>query len=102
LQHPRDYSRDAIAMWRVIVAESLDGQATPADFLRRARAQFAGGVRVREPGAEPPDGWPRSWPVTVADVVAAPDETPGPERHIERVRNWAASIRATLDERLGP
>jgi hypothetical protein len=93
LQHPGGYSRDAIRMWRVIIAESLDGVSTPAAFLERARAQFSGGVRVREPGAEPPEGWPRTWPVTAADVVAAPDAPV----HIERVRRWAASIRDTLD-----
>jgi hypothetical protein len=93
LQHPRGYSRDAISMWRLIIAESLDGVSTPADFLARARAQFAGGVRVREPGAEPPDGWPRQWPMTAADVVDTPDAA----THIDRVRQWAASIRAMLD-----
>lgn len=92
LQHPRGYSRDAIRMWQVIVAESLDGVSTPANFLERARAQFSGGVRVREPGAEPPDGWPRRWPMTAADVVDTADAA----AHSERVRQWAASIRATL------
>jgi len=94
LQHPRGYSRDAIRMWRVIIAESLDGVSTPANFLERARAHFSGGVRVREPGAEPPDGWPRTWPVTAADVVDTPDAA----AHIERVRQWAESIRGTLDD----
>src|ERR671920_2146456 len=57
LQHPRGYSRDAIRMWRVIIGDALDGNATTADFLQQARTQFGGGVRVREPGAEPPDEW---------------------------------------------
>jgi len=97
LQHPRGFSHDAIRMWRVIVAESLDGISTPADFLRRARSQFSGGLRVREPGAEPPPGWPRVWPMTVADVIVPPDETPSADGHIERVRRWAAAIRERLD-----
>ena len=92
LQHPRGYSGDAIRMWRVIIAESLDGLSTPANFLERARAHFSGGVRVREPGAEPPEGWPTRWPMTAADVVGAPDAA----AHIERVRQWAASIRAVV------
>ena len=98
LQHPRGFSRDAIRMWRVIVAEALDGQTSPDEFLLRARAQFSGGIRVREPGAEPPEGWPRSWPVTVADVITSDGETPDADEHISRVRRWAESIRATLDE----
>ena len=100
LQHPRGFSRGAIEMWRVIVADSLDGLATASDFLRRARAQLGAGVRVRvrEPGAEPPEGWPRTWPMTVADVVAPPGEEPDAGRHVDRVRQWAASIRTTLDE----
>jgi hypothetical protein len=93
LQHPHNYSRDAIRMWRVIIAESLDGLSTPANFLQRARAQFSGGVRVREPGAVPPDGWPHLWPATAADVVGSTDA----DDHIERVRQWAESIRSTLD-----
>ena len=98
LQHPRGYSRDAIRMWRVIVADSLDGLSSPEEFLVRARAQFSGGIRVREPGAEPPEDWPRTWPMTVADVIAPAGETPDVDGHIERVRRWAAAIRATLGE----
>lgn len=97
LQHPRGYSRGAIDMWRIIVDESLDGVSTPADFLRRARGQYAGAVRVREPGAEPPPGWPTSWPMTVADVVARDGKMVDSERYTQRVRQWAASIRATLE-----
>ena len=96
LQHPRGYSRGAIDMWRVIVDESLDGVSTPTDFLHRARGQFAGGVRVREPGAEPPERWPTSWPLTVADVVARDGEAMDAEAHVSRVRQWAESIRAAL------
>lgn len=93
LQHPRGYSRDAIRMWQVIIAESLDGLSTPANFLERARAHFTGGIRVREPGAEPPEGWPHTWPMTAADVVDAPDATV----HIDRVRQWAETIRTILE-----
>jgi hypothetical protein len=98
LQHPRGYSRDAIGMWCTMIADSLDGVATPAEFLRRARAEFDGAVRVREPGSEPPAGWPQSWAMTVADVIVPTGETPDAAGHIERVRRWAASIRRALDE----
>jgi hypothetical protein len=100
LQHPRGYSRDAIRMWRVIIGDALDGNATAADFLQRARTQFGSGVRVREPGAEPPDEWPRTWSMTVADVIGPAGETPDADHHIERVRRWAESIRTTLDARV--
>ena len=99
LQPPRGYSRGAIDMWRIIVDESLDGVSTPADFLQRARGQVGGGVRVREPGADPPPDWPTAWPVTVADVVAADGETPDADAYAERVRQWAGSIRTTLRDR---
>jgi hypothetical protein len=89
LQHPRGYSRDAIRMWQIIIAESLAGLSTPATFLERARAHFTGGIRVRQPGAEPPEGWPHTWPMTVADVVAPHDEEPSASAHIERVLRWA-------------
>ena len=98
LQHPRGYSHDAIRMWRVMVGESLDGVSTPDDFLLRARMQFSGGVRVREPGSQPPEGWPHRWPVTVADVVVPVGEAADAGGHIDRVRRWAGSIRETLDE----
>lgn len=93
LQHPRGFSRDAIRMWQVIIGESLDGLSTPENFLERARAHFVRGLRVRQPGAEPPEGWPRVWPVTVADVVAPPDEEPSAGAHVERVLAWARSAR---------
>ena len=93
LQHPRGYSREAIDTWRTIIAESLDGVATHAMFLERGRRQFDGARRVREPGAEPPDGWPRRWSMTAADVAGSPDAA----AHIDRVRRWATSIRETLE-----
>lgn len=97
LQHPRGFSRGAIQMWRVIVSDTLDGLATPEDFLMRARAQLAGGIKVREPGAEPPENWPRTWPMTVADVIVPAGETADADGHVHRVRQWAESIRSTLD-----
>ena len=97
LQHPRGFSRAAIRGWRAIIAESLDGTATPAEFLRRARAQSDAKVRIRERGAEPPDGWPHTWSMTVADVVVPAGELPNADGHIRRVTEWAKAIRATLD-----
>ena len=97
LQHPRGFSRAAIRGWHAIIAESLDGTATPAEFLRRARARSDTKVKIREADAEPPDGWPRAWLMTVADVVVPRGEEPNAEGHIRRVTEWAKAIRATLD-----
>ena len=36
--------------------------------------------------------WPTSWPITVLDVCRVP-----PERYVESVRRWAASIIEVLD-----
>ena len=96
LQHPRGFSRAAIRGWRAIITESLDGTATPAEFLGRARAQSDARARIRERDAQPPDGWPRTWPMTVADVVV-PAEEPNADGHIRRVTQWANAIRTTLD-----
>ena len=97
LQHPRGFSRAAILGWRAIIAESLDGSATPAEFLRRARARSEAKVRIRERDAEPPDGWPRTWPMTVADAVVPPGDEPNAEGHVRRVTQWAKAVRETLD-----
>jgi hypothetical protein len=97
LQHPRGFSRAAIRGWRAIITDSLDGAATPAEFLRRARARSDAKVRIRERDAKPPEGWPSIWPMTVADVVVAPGETPNADGHIRRVTQWAKAIRGTLD-----
>jgi len=100
LQHPRGFSRAAIRGWRSIITESLDGAATPAEFLRRARAPSDAKVRtvrIRERGTQPPEGWPRAWPMTVADAVVPPGEEPNADGHIRRVTQWAKAIRETLD-----
>lgn len=97
LQHPRGFSRAAIRGWHTIIAESLDGTATPAEFLRRARTRSDARVRIRERDAKPPDAWPRTWPMTVTDVVVPPGDVPNADGHIHRVTQWAKAVRATLD-----
>jgi len=97
LQHPRGFSRAAMRGWRAIITESLEGTATPADFSRRSRAQSDANVRIRERDAQPPEGWPRTWPMTVADAVVPPGEEPNVDGHIRRVTQWAKAIRETLD-----
>ena len=96
LQHPRGFSLAAMRGWHTIITESLDRAATPAEFLRRARTRSDARVKIRERDAEPPDGWPRTWPMTVADVVVPSGDVPNAEGHIHRVTQWAQAIRETL------
>ncbi len=97
LQHPEGYVGAALAMWRQMLAQSLDGLATPKDLLQEARRRFEGPARVRETGAVPPPWWPATWPLTTADALPAVGEHASAQGHIDRVRRWAASIRAKLD-----
>ena len=97
LQHPEGATIEALAMWRRLIADVLDGSASTPELLRRAGRAFAGSVRVIEPGAQPPAWWPRQWPTTVQDVVPGEGEMLSSQSYVDRVRAWAASIRATLD-----
>jgi hypothetical protein len=97
VQHPSGHEPAVLSMWHELIADSLDGKATPADLMKRAGLRFEGAVRVRAPGAQPPDWWPRSWPVSVHDTVAPRGEAPNADGHIARVRRWAKATRATLD-----
>lgn len=97
LQHPEGYAAAAIASWRRIVADVLDGRVTIPGLRRGVGAQFEGPTRVREPGARSPDWWPRRWPLTAPDVVPAAKEPSTAEGHVTRVLAWAASVRETID-----
>ena len=97
LQHPSGHTPEVLTMWHELIADALDGRSTPSDLLRRAGERFAGAERVRAPGAEPPEWWPRTWSVTTNDAVAPAGETPTVDGHIARVRRWAKATRATLD-----
>ncbi len=97
LQHPEGYVGAALAMWRQMLAQSMDGVATPKELLREARRRFEGPARVREKNAVPPAWWPTTWPLTAADALPPASESAGAQGHIDRVRRWAASVRATLD-----
>jgi Family of unknown function (DUF5946) len=97
LQHPAGYVGAALAMWRQMLAQSLDGLATTKGLLREARRRFEGPARVREKNAVPPPWWPTTWPLTTADALPRVGEPATAQGHIDRVRRWAASIRATLD-----
>jgi hypothetical protein len=91
LQHPAQFTDDALAGLRRAVIDRLD-QGTPVPTLRkRASAEFEGSRRVLRPGAEG-RVVARLWPMTVADVCTMEDLGGA----AGRVKQWAASIRSQL------
>jgi hypothetical protein len=96
LQHPTGYTTDALNAWHSGIADSLDGRLTPKELQRRSRRQFDGATRVRDPLAAVPDWWPKTWHATVCSVLR-PDEVISETAYIDRARQWATHVRATLD-----
>jgi hypothetical protein len=100
LQHPSTFLPSALMGLRGTVADVLAGRATLDDARRRARHLASGQARVlRRAGTVLSSSdqlvlraWPTSWPITVLDVCRVP-----PERYVESVRRWAASIIEVLD-----
>jgi hypothetical protein len=97
LQHAAGYRREVLAAWHRLLADALDGHATIDTLRRRLGQEFAGSTRVREPGAQPPDGWPTDWPVHVQDVFSPLAALPSEDEYVARARVWAASVRTVLD-----
>ncbi len=91
LQHPAQFTDDAIASVRTVFIAYLDTGVALADIRRRIGRAFAGTKRVlndertRQPTR-------RSWRMTMGDVYI-PDMPTGAAA---RVRAWAASIRTEL------
>jgi hypothetical protein len=91
LQHPAQFTDAAIEGLRDAFITHLD-QGMPVAMIRRQVAQVAeGSQRVRKVEA---DRRPllRAWPMTIADVYL-PHQ---PSGAVDRVRRWAASIRAEI------
>ncbi|MGE5550144.1 MAG: DUF5946 family protein [Bacteroidota bacterium] len=99
LQHPSQFTPAILTRLRASLDDALAGRASIRDLRRRARYQADGPARVlRRPGdvaagEEQPGlwNWPTRWPMTVADVCRV-----SPALYIERVRQWAAAVSATL------
>jgi hypothetical protein len=91
LQHPAQFTDDAIAELRQAVIDRLD-HGTPVAVLRkRASAAYEGSRRVlRRPGERRVVA--RRWPMTIADVCTMEDLSGA----AGRVKQWAASIRSQL------
>jgi hypothetical protein len=92
LQHPAQFTDEAIAGLRISLSQRLDHQVTDAEIRRRTARAFEGSARVKRPAAEQHPVL-RHWTMTIADVFL-PDP---PEGAADRVRAWAASIRRDLE-----
>ena len=91
LQHPAQFTDAAIAGLRELFIAHLDQGMAVEEVRRRVAQSTAGSVKVLKPEAERRPVL-RHWSMTIADVYI-----PGqPEGAAERVKAWAASIRAEL------
>ena len=91
LQHPAQFTDEALANLRAGLIERLDNGVAVAELRRRASRQFEGKARVLKPESERRPAL-RRWSVTIADVYV-PDQPAGAA---ERVRAWAAAIRREM------
>ena len=92
LQHPAQFTDDALAGLRSAFVERLDKGVGVKELRRRAARGYEGKMRVLKPTSERRPV-PRRWSMTIADVYL-PDQ---PHAATARVRAWAAAIRAELD-----
>ena len=92
LQHPAQFTDEALAWLRSAFADHLDRAVAVGQLRRRAGRQFEGRTRVLRPASEQSPTL-RQWNRTVADVYL-PDRRAGAA---ERVRAWAAAVREGLD-----
>ena len=93
LQHPAQFTDEALAGLRASLRAYLDEGVPAAELRRRAARAYQGNRRVLRPAGERQPVL-RRWPTTIADVYL-PDR---PQGAAERVRQWARSIRASLIE----
>ena len=92
LQHPAQFTDDAIAGLRQSYIDYLDRGISIAEIRRRASSAFEGAKRVRRDEASIRPVL-RTWPMTIAAVY----DGARPDGAAERVRRWARAIRSTLD-----
>jgi hypothetical protein len=91
LQHPARFADDALVGLRAAFVDRLDKGIAVAELRRRAARGFEGKTRVLRPAAERRPVL-RHWRLTIADVYL-PNQPGGAA---QRVRAWAAAIRAEL------
>jgi hypothetical protein len=91
LQHPAQFTAEALAGLREQFIAHLDHGVSVAEIRRRIGRSATGATRVLKPEAERQPVLKR-WPMTIADVYI-PDQPGGAAG---RVKAWAASIRQEL------
>lgn len=93
LQHPAQFTDEALAGLRALYVEHLDRGAPVAELRHRVGRLAEGSRRILKPENERRPVL-RRWRLTVADVYQAGD----PAGAAQRVRDWAESIREELSE----
>jgi hypothetical protein len=91
LQHPAQFTEDALDNLRAGFVDRLDNGVAVEELRRRASRRFAGSTRVLRPQSERRPVR-RHWDMTVADVYL-PDR---PEGAADWVKAWATCIRREL------
>lgn len=93
LQHPAQFTDEALAGLRMAFIENLEGRISIAGIRKRFGEGFTGSRRVLRPEVER-KATLRFWEMIVADVYL-----PGrPEKAAQRVRDWAKSVYDLLKE----
>ena len=92
LQHPAQFTDEALAGLRTGLVARLDTGIAVAELRRRAARQFEGKTRVLKAVSERRPVL-RRWRMTIADVYT-PEQRQGAA---DRVRAWAATIRQELE-----
>jgi Family of unknown function (DUF5946) len=91
LQHPAQFTDDALASLREVFADRLDRGISIQEIRRRVGRASAGSTRVLRPASERRPV-ARAWSRTIADVYL-PDQ---PQGAAARVRAWAAAVRREM------
>lgn len=91
LQHPAQFTDEALAGLRAAFIERLDNGLPVREIRRRFAAAYEGSTRVLKPASERRPVL-RAWSMTIADIYI-PDRLTSAA---PSVRAWAASIRREL------
>ena len=91
LQHPAQFTDEALAWLRQGLIDYLDCGASTEALRQRASQAYEGSKRVLKPKSERVPVL-RKWRMTIADVYIADQ----PEGAAERVKAWAAAVRSEV------
>jgi hypothetical protein len=91
LQHPAQFTDEALANLRSALIDRLDKGVAVQELRQRAARRFEGKTRVLKPASERHPVL-HEWGMTIADVYT-PEHREGAA---DRVRAWAAAIRREL------